>query len=587
MQQANHAPGAFRPLALCAALAVTSALGGAASRSLAQPPSAPAAVPAVAAPAAGDRGEAPPLFDGMGTHRRRITTSSAEAQRYFDQALVWAYAFNHDEAIRSFEHAARLDPACAMAWWGAALCHGPHINNPAMDRARSTAAWDALAKARALVAGASPVERRLIEALAARYADPAAGSLPLTFEERAPLDRAYAAAMKAVYDTYPDDTDVATLYAEALMDLRPWDLWDGATGEPRPETPEVVAVLERVLAADPDHPGANHLYVHAVEASRRPERAVGAADRLRRLVPASGHLVHMPAHIDVRTGRWDQAAEQNRQAAAIDAAYRARSPHQEFYRLYMAHNHHFLAYACMMLGRRDEAIDAARAMIAAVPAEWARENAALIDGYYPIEIEALLRFGQWDRLLAMEHPPEFLPITTALWRYARAASLGALGRLDEADAERERFRAAVAGVPAGAMMAINPASTVLAIAGHVLDGELAFRRGDTDGAVRHLREAVRIEDTLRYMEPPDWVQPARHSLGAVLLAAGRVDDAEKVYREDLARWPGNGWSLYGLWQCLERRGDAGAAEAEARFKEAWRHADTRLHATCLCIPKEE
>lgn len=267
------------------------------------------------------------LYDGMGSHKRTITTSSRDAQRYFDQGLTWAYAFNHDEAIKAFEKAAEIDPTCAMAYWGIALSHGPHINNPMMDEARSQAAWDALQKANKHASACTATEQALISALAARYTDPAKGKVPMMPDERAPLDKAYADAMAKVYESNKSDADVATLYAESLMDLRPWDLWD-LKGNPRPETPRVVAAIEHAMELQPNHPGANHLYIHAVEASKQPERANAAADRLRTLVPASGHLAHMPSHIDVRTGRWALAAEQNRQASKIDAEYRRVSPRQ-------------------------------------------------------------------------------------------------------------------------------------------------------------------------------------------------------------------------------------------------------------------
>lgn len=545
-----------------------------------------AALVAWVAPAPGipTADEAPPLFEGIGPHKRAMTTSSPEAQKYLDQGLTWAYAFNHDEAIRSFAHAAKLDPQCAMAHWGVALCNGPHINNPAMDEEHSVAAWEALKRAEALADGASPVERALIGALAARYADPAAGKLPLTPEERAPYDRAYAEAMKKVHHAYPDDTDVGVLYAEALMDLLPWDLWDHRTGEPRRETPEIIAVLEHVLELDPNHPGAAHLYIHAMEASPTPEKAIAAADVLRTLVPISGHLVHMPGHIDVQVGRWAQASEQNRRAIEADERYRKISPRQGFYRIYMAHNHQFLAWSCMMEGRSEEAISAARAMLDGIPPELLRDQAPLIDGYTPIDIDALIRFGKWDDLLAMEKPPEYLPIRTAMWHFGRGAALAARGETEKADEELAKLREAIKAVPEGAIMTLNPADKVLAIAENTLAGEIALRKGEIDEAVSKLTRAVELEDDLRYIEPPDWIQPVRHSLGAVLLAADRIDEAERVYRKDLEIWPENGWSLWGLAQCLKEKGSPEAAAVEARFKKAWANADTEIHATCLCIP---
>jgi tetratricopeptide (TPR) repeat protein len=528
-----------------------------------------------------------PLFEGMGPHTRKITTASAEAQRYFDQALNWTFAFNHDEAIRSFEQAAMLDPACAMAWWGKALCHGPHINNPAMDEAGAIAAWSALQKALRLSGTCTPAERALIEALAPRYADPAAGKLPLTADERRPFDEAFAHAMAKVHSAYPDDADITSLYAESLMDLHPWDLYDNQTNEPHPWTEKIVSLIEHALRLDPKHPGANHLYIHAVEGSSTPGRANVAADVLRTLVPASGHLVHMPSHIDVRVGRWAQAAEQNRQASKVDVAYRKISPDHGIYHLYMAHDDHFLAWSCMMLGRREEALTAARDMIRKIPADFSQAAAPFVDPLASIEISVLMRFGRWDELLALPRPDSHLPVTTAMWHFARGSALAALDRVDEALAEQSEFRKAVAALPEGIMLQQSTAADGLAVADGILDGEIAFRRGNIDAAVAALRKAVAKEDLLRYIEPPDWLQPARHSLGAILVAADRLPEAEDVYRADLERWPENGWALYGLAECVKARKSPEADEIQARFEKAWQHADTQLAATCLCVKTAE
>lgn len=537
---------------------------------------APAAAPAASTPAR--------LYEGMGPHTRKVTTSSAEAQRYFDQGLNWAYAFNHDEAIRSFRKCAELDPSCAMAYWGIALCNGPHINNPMMDEDHSKAAWSALQDAKARAGNCTPAEKTLIDALASRYADPGKGKIPLMPDERAPLDKGYADAMARVYASFPNDSDVATLYAEALMDLRPWDLYD-VKGNPRPETPTVVATLEKAMALAPNNPGANHLYVHAVEASLAPERADAAADRLRTLVPASGHLVHMPGHIDIRRGRWEQASEQNRQAIRIDAAYRRQAPRQGFYNVYMAHNHEFLAFTCMMTGRREEAKKAARAMRAEIPKDWLEANAPGVDGHLALDLEVLMRFGEWDAILAHPQPEAYLPITTAMWRFTRASAYAARGDVSLARGEQEEFRKASKAIPADAMISVNTAHAILDIADHVLEGEIALREKRIDDAVGHLRQAAALEDELRYMEPPEWIQPTRHALGAVLLSAGRAAEAEKVYREDLARWPENGWSLFGLAKSLEAQNSPEAPAVMARFKKAWARADTPIEATCLCVKK--
>lgn len=535
-----------------------------------------ASKPAPAAPPAAKPTE--PLFAGLGDHHRKVTTSSKDAQKYFDQGLIFAFSFNHDEAIKSFQQAAEFDPNCAMAYWGVSLCNGPHINNPAMDEAHIKAAWEALQQAKAQRDSASDVEKALIDALGARYsADPKA--------DRAILDKSYADAMAGVSQRYPDDVDVVTLYAESLMDLRPWDLWEH-DGQPRPETPHVIAALEHVMLLDPEHPGANHLYIHAVEASPQPARGITAANRLRTLVPAAGHMVHMPAHIDIRVGQWQMAAKQNQDAIAADDAYRKISPNQGFYHIYMAHNHQFLSFADMMRGRREESVAAMRDMIAGVPQVFITNMGPAIDGYLCIQYECPMRFGLWDDVLKEPAPPANLPIMNAFWHYARATSMAAKGDVDAAIAEQSVFHKAVEAVPADAKMAINKAHTVLALADHVLTGEIAYRRGEIDKAVSELTEAVKIEDGLMYMEPPDWLIPTRHALGAVLVDAGRMNEAEAVYRADLKYWPENGWSLYGLWQCLNAKHDPQAELVKRRFDKVWEGSDTPLSSTCMCVSKK-
>jgi tetratricopeptide (TPR) repeat protein len=522
-------------------------------------------------------------FD-LGRHRWKVT-GSLEAQRWFDQGQLWMYAFNHDEAVRAFGRAAEADPSCAMAWWGIALCKGPHINNPAMDLPASEAAWSALERARLHAGACTALEQALIRALGARYVDPSKGPPPLAATDRAPLDRAYAEAMSEVHRSFPDAVEVEVLYAESLMDLRPWDLWS-LEGEPRPETARILALLESALRRDPEHPGANHYYIHAVEASPFPAKAEAAAERLRTLAPDSGHLVHMPSHIDVRLGRWNLAADQNAIAMRVHDAYARRSPRQGFYRAYMFHNTHFLAYACMMAGRRSEAIAAAREMLRSIPDEFYRDYAPIVDAYAAIEVESLLRFGLWDDVLALPQPRQGLPVTRALWRFARAAALAAKGSVAEAREEQKLFRSDVAAVPEGAMMAINPAEKVLRIADEMLEGEICFKEGRIDAAVDRLRTAIGIEDTLLYMEPPDWVQPVRHTLGAVLLHAGRAADAAAVYREDLRRWPENGWSLHGLADALRASGNAAeSAVVRARADAAWSRSEVAGGPSCLCVPK--
>lgn len=518
------------------------------------------------------------LFKGMGDHHYKVTTSSSKAQEYFDQGLIWAYAFNHDEAIRTFTKAAEIDPDCAMAYWGIALCNGPHINNPIVPPHRAEAAWTALQKAVALKDKVSPVERDLITALESRYANPQP-------DDRAPLDQAYADAMGRVWENHPTDADVGTMYAEALMDLHPWDLWTQSK-EPKPGAEKIVALLEHVMELDPTNPGANHLYIHAVEASAHPDRANAAADRLREMVPASGHLTHMPSHIDVLTGRWEQAARQNEKAIKIDAKYRKLSPDQGFYRLYMAHNHHMLAFASMMEGRSDAALTAARDVVGGVPPDYLKANAALMDAVMCAPYDVLKRFGRWDDILAEPAPPSILPITTAHWRLHRGLAYAAKGQIPLAEQEQAAFRLAVAEIPEGAIAFINRAHKLMDIADLVLDGEIALAREDYQASANYLRQAVEIEDGLLYMEPPEWPQPVRHTLAAVLVEDGKYADAEQVYRADLKKWPGNGWSLYGLARCLEMQDKAAEAkEVRQQFKMAWSRADTDIWTSCLCVRK--
>lgn len=533
----------------------------------------PAPAPAPGQPASGPRALLDPE---LGRHRRDVGAKDPDAARLFDQGLTLAYAFNHDLAVANFEGAAALDPELAMAWWGVALVNGPHINNPAMSPEQSKAAWAALEKARALAAKARPVDRALIEALGARYAaEPPA--------DRGPLDVKYAEAMRALAKAHPGDADVLALAAEALMDLHPWDLWDGA-GQPRPWTPEVLALLEAAMATAPDHPLALHLWVHAIEASATPGKGVAAADRLRALVPAAGHLVHMPAHIDVRVGAYAKASEANRRAMEADRRREARTPRTGFYRVYMLHNAHFLAFSSALEGNARAALEAADAMVKDMPLEFRDALAPIVDGFLPIRLHVLVRFGRWSEVLAEPAFPDRFVVANCVRHYARGTALGALGRLDEAEQELAALKALAATIddrPVGN----NAARTVLEIPVAVLEGELLFRRGKVDEGLARLEQAAKVEDGLRYDEPPDWIQPVRHSLAAVLLEAGRFEAAEQALLADLTRFPENGWSLAGLVRARRGKGDeAGAKEAEARFRAAWKGADTQIASPCLCLP---
>ncbi len=510
----------------------------------------------------------PPLLDGLGTHSHPVTTASPEAQRYFDQGLRLVYAFNHDEAGRAFREAARLDPGCAMAWWGVAVAAGPNYNLP-IDEPRDRAAREAIARAVALAPTVSAADRDYVAALARRYARPSG-------TDRTQLDRDYADAMRQVARTHPDDLDAATLYAESLMVLRPWDLWT-LDGKPQPGTTKIVAVLEGVLAKDPDHVGANHYYIHAVEASSRPGRALPSAQRLAGLAPAAGHLVHMPAHVYMRVGRYGDAAEANRRAIAADERYIAAEQPQGVYpMMYYPHNVHFLWSAASMEGRSAEAIAAANKLTAQLSPDALREM-PMLELFAPTPLFALARFGKWDAVLAAPAPGDEFQVASGMWHYTRGLALAATGKLDEAGREQEAVARLAAQVPADRIIGDNqPAQRHLELAAAELAGDIAARRGQTDEAVRRLEEAVRLEDRLPYTEPPAWWRPTRHVLGAVLLDAGRPADAEAVYREDLRRNPENGWALIGLARSLGPRDAGEAAATQARFAEAWANADVPI-----------
>lgn len=513
----------------------------------------------------------PPLFDDIGTLHHPVTTNSPQAQKYFDQGLRLVYAFNHDEATRAFQEAARLDPNCAMAYWGIALTLGPNYNLP-VDAERDRAAYEAIQKALALAPQASEAERAYIEAIAKRHSsDPKA--------DRKALDTAYADAMREVAKRYPDDLDAATLFAESMMNLRPWSLWTH-DGQPQPGTEEIVSTLESVLKRNPEHPGAIHYYIHAVEASNQPERAEPYADRLGQLTPGAGHLVHMPSHIYIRIGRYHDAAEVNAKAAAVDAAYIEKYNIQGPYRMmYYPHNLHFFWASATLEGRSAAALQAARDFTAKVPADMVRQM-PMVEGFYPTYLFALVRFGKWKEILQQPAPPEDLKYSTGMWHYARGWAFAATNQFKKAEAEQAKLAEIAAATPPEARIMMNSGAALLNLASNVLAGEIAARRGHYDEAVQLLETAVSMQDGLGYEEPPAWYYPVRQSLGAVLLKAGRLEAAEAVYREDLRRNPENGWSLYGLTQSLQaQKKKEEAAEAEQRFRKAWARADVKLTAS--------
>jgi tetratricopeptide (TPR) repeat protein len=521
-----------------------------------------AALPAQQTPSKAARSV--PLFTDLGTLHHPISSKSADAQKYFDQGMRLVFAFNHGEAIRAFTEAARLDPSCAICYWGIALAYGPHVNAE-MDSASAVQAYAALQKAKELSPSASEKERAYITALTVRYAQVPRAA------ERANLDSAYAATMGALAKQYPDDLDALTLYAEARMDLRPWNYWQ-PNGQPYQGTQEIVDVLERVIARDPNHPGACHYYIHAVEAVA-PAKAVPCAERLAKLMPGAGHLVHMPAHIYIRVGRWNEAIDANVHAVHTDETYIAKEGPTGVYPIgYYPHNYHFLSFAQIMAGRSAEAIATARTLVSKVPVDIARA-VPLVSDMIAYEHIALVKFGRWADVLALPVPPEDVPSAYGLAQYARGVAFAATGKYTEA-------AGALANVERVAAASSAQAKTVLDIASHALAGEIAARRGDLNGGLAHLRLAQKLEDGMLYFEPPPWPLPVRPVTGAVLLRAGKAAEAEQVYREDLARFPENGWSLFGLAASLRAQGKTAEANAaQQRFERAWSKADVKLTAS--------
>lgn len=525
----------------------------------------------VAEEAAKETARTAPLLEGMGEHHHEITTAEPLAQRFFDQGLVLAYGFNHAEAARSFREAVRLDPACAMCYWGLALVLGPNINAP-MDPVNNAEANEALHRARELAAGADERERAYIEALSARYGEEA-------LEDRSPRDQAYAEAMRELVARYPEDLDAATLFAEALMDTMPWDYWT-EDDEPKPETVEVLKTLERVRERDPRHPGANHFYIHAVE-SVRPELGVEAASNLEAAVPGAGHLVHMPSHIYLRLGRYHEAALANERAIAADDSYATQCRQQGLYPLmYMPHNRHFLWAAAAMEGRSETAIRVAREISAGTDQEEMRQDGlGTLQHFYSLPLYTLARFGRWEEVLEQPEPAGDLVYPRGVWHYVRGMALARTGELEAARGELEKL-AAIAEDPVLETVTIwdlNTTANLMRIALEALAGEIAATEGDLEEAIRRLTAAVELEDDLYYDEPPPWHLPVRQTLGAVLLEAKRAGEAEAAYREDLERLPENAWSLFGLRQSLEaQQRTAEAEEIGGRFETAWQYADVQL-----------
>ena len=520
-----------------------------------------------------------PLFDGMGDYHMPITTADPDAQRYFDQGMVLAFGFNHAESIRSFRAAQTLDPNCAMCFWGEALATGPNINvtsngKAIMAPAERASARAAIDQALALIDGVTLKEQDWIKALDQRY--DGQGDTP-----RDPLDRAWADALADMAARYPDDTTVASVYAEALMNTMPWDYW-GPDGEAKPDTQAVIASLEAVMAADPDHPLALHLYIHALEASSNAAKAEPAADRLANLVPGSGHLVHMPSHIYFRVGRYQDSALANIRAAEVDEAYIAQCNAQGFYpALYYPHNIHFLWASSTMQGQSALSLDSARRVVANVRVEQV-EQFPTIQFFRTVPMLSLVRFARWEEILVEPEPHEPFAFARAIWHYGRGVAHAALGDPEAALIELAAIEQLEPQVDEIFMGNVYPARDLLEIAKALLIGEMAYRSGDAASAVLAFEEAVAMQDALPYTEPPFWYYPTRQSLGAALLASDRVAEAQAVFERDLEQYPMNGWSMFGLAEALRRQGDdAGAGKVAARFETVWQFADVELTSSIL------
>jgi hypothetical protein len=517
---------------------------------------------------AGPGGVLAPRLQKLGNHQFPVSTKNKQAQLFMNQGLNLSYAFNHAEAARAFREAARQDPNLAMAYWGQALVLGPNINAP-MDPHAEGPAFQALKKAIELKPKASPREQAYIDALSERYSGNAA--------DRHARDQAYAAAMYKLQQKFPDDLDAATLYAESMMDLRPWGYWT-RDGQPYQGMDEVVSLIEKVIAKNPLHPGALHLYIHLLEATDNVGKAEGAADRLLTLMPAAGHMVHMPAHIYQRVGRYNDAVRSNELAIAADEDYISQCQAQGLYPMgYYPHNIHFLWFAATANGESKIAIDSARKAASKVPDE-ALQQIPLMAIFRVVPYYALTRFGKWDDMLKEPEPPAFSPYARGVWHYARGIAFVRKGQLDEANQELTKVKELLTDKALDQpLFSPNTGHSVLSIAPEVLSGEIDAANKNYDSAIAHLERAVRLEDALVYTEPAEWHYPPRQALAAVLLQAGRAPEAETVYWADLKKNRNNGWSLYGLMKALQAQGKtADASLVEARFKKAWERSDITI-----------
>jgi tetratricopeptide (TPR) repeat protein len=520
-----------------------------------------------------------PLFSGMGSFHMPITTRDTDAQRYFDQGMVLAFGFNHAESIRSFRAAQTLDSDCAMCFWGEALATGPNINvtnngKAVMTPEERASARAAIDHALTLVDGVTPKERSWILALDKRY--DGQRETP-----RDPLDRAWADALADMVDAYPDDMTVASVYAEALMNTMPWDYW-GPSGEAKPDTQAVIKSLERVMAAEPEHPLALHLYIHALEASSNAQKAEGAADALANLVPGSGHLVHMPSHIYFRVGRYQDAALANIRAADIDEAYIAECNAQGFYpALYYPHNIHFLWASATMQGQSELSLKSARRVVENVRIEQV-EQFPTIQFFRTVPMLSLVRFARWEEILSEPEPHAPFAFARAIWHYGRGVAYASMENKESALNELAAIERLEPEVDEIFMGNVYPAKSLIGIAKSLLRGEISFRSSAMAAAVTSFEEAVAMQDALPYTEPPFWYYPTRQSLGAALLADGRAAEAQLVFEADLEQYPMNGWSLYGLTEALNAQGRTAPAEAaRQRFETVWQFSDVTLSSSVL------
>jgi tetratricopeptide (TPR) repeat protein len=510
------------------------------------------------------------LMSGLGRLHHPVSTKNPEAQKFFEQGLLLLYAFNHAESIRSFQRAAELDPDLAMAQWGIALALGPNINSD-VDPAREKAAFEAVQKALSMKAPLP--ERAYIEALAKRYSiDPNADLRKLSID--------YHIAMRQLFKSYPDDLDAATLYAESGMDLRPWKLWS-KDGSPAEGTEELISVLESVLRRNPDHVGANHYYIHVVEASRHPEWAIPSADRLTRTVKTAGHLVHMPSHIYMRVGDYELAASSNKDASKVDREYIEANNIKGMYAAgYYSHNLHFLAIANSMQGKFHEALTASDQLSDNVKPYLA--DIPSLESFLPTSTLVLVRFRKWDELLKTPQPPQQVLLTSGIWHWSRAMAYAAKGQKQAAQSERELFRGIAVKLPKDTEWGLNRAVDIFAVASKVLDAKLDVAEGDTGKAIAELTEAVALEDAFAYDEPPAWFLPTRECLGGVLLRAGKFEEAEQVFRADLERNSRNPRSLFGLVESLKAQNKNDSVQmVQSEFDQAWKNADEKLNDSDL------